>query len=185
VLVKTDDARRDVIVDAMGVFRTPPGQFEGIIRAEGLDVERACTYQMAMASGFEMDGGEEEVSVVWIHEEYLKKDRSVDFGVICTQRYGPGLTIEDARQLGHLRWDVENHGVKEFDQTMYSKHQYARRGQVMALIELLLSLIFILLQVFRQHREVRGSRAYSGMKMTRRFIYREIRKAIESFSPPG
>jgi hypothetical protein len=185
VLVKTDDARREVIVDAMGVFRTPPGQFEGIIRAEGLDVERACTYQMAMASGFEMDGVEEEVSVVWIHEEYLKKDRSVDFWVIFTQRYGPGLTIEDARQLGHLRWDVENHGFKEFNQTMHSKHQYARRGQVMAPIELLLSLIFILLQVFRQHLEERVSRAYSGMKMTRRFIYREIRKAIESFSPPG
>ena len=54
VLVKTDDARREVIVDAMGLFRPSPGQFQGIGRAEGVDSERLCTYQMAMASGFEM-----------------------------------------------------------------------------------------------------------------------------------
>ena len=66
VLVKTDDARRAVIVDAMGLFQTPPGQFEGIVRAEGTDVERLCTYQMAMLDGFEMDGVTEPVSVVWI-----------------------------------------------------------------------------------------------------------------------
>lgn len=185
VLVKTDDARREVIVDAMGLFRTPPGLFDGIVRAEGTDVERLCTYQMAMASGFAMEGVEELVSVVWIQEEYLKKHLSVEFWVIFTQRYGPGLTIEDARELGHLRWDVENHGFKEFNQTMHSKHRYSHTPQVMAPIELLLSLIFILLQVFRQHLEERFSRAYPGMKRTRRFIYREIRKAIESLSSPG
>jgi hypothetical protein len=185
VLVKTDDARRDVIADAMGLFRTPPGLVDGIVRAEGTDVERLCTYQMAMASGFEMEGVEELVSVVWIHEQYLKKDLTVDFWVIFTQRYGPGLTIEDARELGHLRWDVENHGFKEFNQTMHSKHRYSQTPKAMAPIELLLSLIFILLQVFRQHLEERFSTAYPGMKQTRRFIYREIRKAIEHPTSPG
>ena len=66
VLVKTDDARREVIVDAMGLFRTPPGLFDGIVRAEGTDVERLCTYQMAMAPGFAMEGVKEPVWVVWI-----------------------------------------------------------------------------------------------------------------------
>lgn len=184
VLVKTDDARRAVIVDAMGLFRTPPGLFDGIVRAEGTDVERLCTYQMAMASGFAMEGVEEEVTVVWIRETSLKTALNVEFWVIFTQRYGPGLTIEDARELGHLRWDVENHGFKEFNQTMHSKHRYSHTPEVMAPIELLLSLMFILLQVFRVHLEQRFSRAYPGMKRTRRFIYREIRKAIESFSSP-
>jgi hypothetical protein len=185
VLVKTDDARRDVIVDAMGLFRTPPGRFEGIVRAEGTDIERLCTYQMAMASGFEMGGVHEPVSVVWIREEYLKKTLCVEFWVIFTQRYGPGLTIDDARGLGHLRWDVENHGFKEFNQTMHSKHRYSQQPQVMAPIELLLSLIFLLLQVFRQHLEERFSSAYPGMKLTRCFIYREIRKTIEHPITPG
>jgi hypothetical protein len=185
VLVKTDDARREVIGDAMGLFRTPPGQFEGIVRAEGLDVERLCTYQMAMASGFEMDGVDELVSVVWIREEYLKKDLCVEFWVIFTQRYGPGLTIHDARELGHLRWDVENHGFKAFNQTMHSKHRYSQKPQVMAPIELLLSLMFLLLQVFRQQLEERVSRAYPGMKRTRRFIYRQIRKALAHPTAPG
>ena len=72
------------------------------MRAEGLDVERLCTYQMAMASGFEMEGVTEPVSVVWIREEYLKKDLCVEFWVILTQRYGPGLTIEDAREADRI-----------------------------------------------------------------------------------
>jgi hypothetical protein len=185
VLVKTDDAQRDVIVDAMGLFRTPPGLFDGIGRAEGTDVERLCTYQMAMAPGFVMEGVKEPVWVVWIREEYLKTSQIVEFWVIFTQRYGPGLSIEDARELGHLRWDVENHGFKAFNQTMHSKHGYSQKPQVMAPIELLLSLIFILLQVFRQHLEEWFSRAYPGMKMTRCFIYREIRKTIEHPMSPG
>jgi hypothetical protein len=185
VLVKTDDARREVIVDAMGLFRAPPGRFEGIVRAEGTDVDRLCTYQMAMAPGFVMEGLKEPVWVVWIREEYLKKDLLAEFWLIFTQRYGPGLALEDARELGHLRWDVENHGFKEFNQTMHSKHRYSHKPQVMAPIELLLSLIFILLQVFRQYLEEQVSKAYPGMKQTRRFIYREIRKAIEHTSSPG
>jgi hypothetical protein len=183
VLVKTDDARREVIVDAMGLFLAPPGTCEGIVRAEGTDVERLCTYQMAMASGFEMADVPEPVGVVWIRETSLKKSRNVEFWLIFTQRYGPGLTIEDAREFGHLRWDVENHGFKEFNQTMHSKHGYSQQPQVMAPIELLLSLIFILLQVFLYHLQERLSRAYPGMKQTRRFLYREIRKALEH--PPS
>ena len=185
VLVKTDDARREVIVDAMGLFRTPPGQFPGIVRAEGLDLDRLCTYQMTMASGFAMEGVEEEVTVVWIREEYLKKSLNVEFWVIFTQRYGPGLTIEDARDLGHLRWDVETHGFKEFNQTMHSKHGYSHDPQVMTPLELLLSLIFILLQVCRAHLEERLKRRYPGMKYTRRFGYREIRKQLEHPTVPG
>jgi hypothetical protein len=185
VLVKTDDARRDVIVDAMGLFRTPPGAFAGIVRAEGLDRERLCTYQMAMASGFEMTGVEEQVSVVWIREEYLKKELCAEFWVIFTQRYGPGLTIEDAREVGHLRWDVENHGFKEFNAAMHSKHGYSRNPDVMAPLELLLGLMFILLQIFCQSLDARIRQAYPGMKLTRCFLYREIRKAIEHPIAPG
>ena len=179
VLVKTDDAQRDVIVDAMGLFQAPPGTFDGIVRAEGTDVERLCTYQVAMASGFEMEGVREPVWVAWIRETYLKKSLSVEFWLIFTQRYGPGLTSEEAREFGHLRWDVENHGFKEFNQTMHSKHRYSQQPQVMAPIELLLSLIFILLQVFLYDLQEQLSRAYPGIKLTRRFLYREIRKALE------
>ncbi len=185
VLVKTDDARREVIVDAMGLFRTPPGLFDGIVRAEGTDVERLCTYQMAMAPGFVMEGVNEPVWVVWIREEYLKKPLIAEFWVIFTQRYGPGLTLDDARELGHLRWDVENHGFKEFNATMHSKHGYSHNPSVMAPLELLLSLMFILLQVFRQHLEVRIRHTYPGMKLTRCFLYHEIRKAIVHPSASG
>ena len=185
VLVKTDDARRDVIADAMGLFHAPPGQFEGIVRAEGTDVERLCTYQMAMASGFEMEGLKELVAVVWMREEYLKKDLLVEFWLIFTQREGPRLPIGEVRKRGHRRGDVENHGFKAFNQTMHSKHRYSQDPQVMAPIELLVSLIFILLQVFRQHREERFSTAYPGLKLTRGFSYREIRKAMEHPSSPG
>ena len=185
VLVKTDDARRDVIVDAMGLFRAPPGRVDGIVRAAGTDVDRLCTYQVTMTSGFEMEGVKEPVWVVWIRETYLKKSLNVEFWVIFTQRYGPGMTTEEAREFGHLRWDVENHGFKEFNQTMHSKHRYSQKPQVMAPIELLLSLIFMLLQLFLYDLRERVKRAYPGMKLTRCVIYREIRKALEYPTSPG
>lgn len=180
VLVKTDDAHREVIVDAMGLFQPPSSQFSGIVRAEGVDRDRLCTYQMAMAPGFIMDGVDEEVTVVWIREAALKTSLTVEFWVIFTQRYGAGLTIEDARELGHLRWDVETHGFKAFNQTMHSKHGYSHDPQVMTPLELVLSLIFLLLQVFRRALEERCIRQYPGMKYTRRFGYRDIRKRLES-----
>jgi hypothetical protein len=178
VLVKTDDAQRDVIVDAMGLFQAPPGTVDGIVHADGLDVERLCTYQMWMTSGFEMDGVAEPVTVVWVHEEYLKKAQTVDFWVVFTQRYGPGLTIEDARELGHRRWDVENDGFKEFNQKLHTKHVYSHDSHAMTAIELLLCLIFILLQLFLHQVWELVRTAYPGMKMTRQFVMCETRKAI-------
>jgi hypothetical protein len=160
-------------------------RIDGLVRADGTDGDRLCTYQVAMASGFEMEGVKEPVWVVWIQETYLKKSLNVEFWVIFTQRYGPGLTSEEAREFGHLRWDVENHGFKEFNHTMHSKHRYSQQPQVMAPIELLLSLIFLLLQVFLSDLREWLSRAYPGIKLIRRFIYREIRKAIEHPTSPG
>lgn len=115
----------------------------------------------------------------------MKKDLCAEFWVSFTQRYGPGLTIADAREVGHLRWDVEHHGFKEFNATMQSKHGYSQTPDVMAPLELLLSLMFILLQVFRQHLEAQVRSMYPGMKLTRCFVYREIRKAIEQPIPLG
>jgi hypothetical protein len=179
VLVKTDEAQREVIVDAMGLFQAPPGTVDGIVSAEGTDEERLCIYQMWMADGFVMDGVDESVSVVWVHEIYPKKHLSVDFWVIFTHRYGPGLTIEDARELGHRRWDVENEGFKKFNQKITSKHLYAHDTTAMTAIELLLCLIFILLQVFLHQVWERVRQAYRGMKLTRQFVIREIRKTME------
>ena len=178
VLVKTDDAHREVIVDAMGLFQAPPGTVDGIVCAEATDAQRLCVYQMWMADGFVMDGVDEPVAVVWVHESYPKKTLTVDFWVIFTQRYGPGLTIEDARELGHLRWDVENGGFKEFNQKIKSKHLYSHDTTAMTAIELLLCLIFIVLQVFLHQVWEMVWRAYRGMKVTRQFVVREIRKTM-------
>lgn len=64
VLVKTDDARRDVIVDAMGLFQSPSfGAADGIVRAEGIDLDRMCEYQICRADGFAMEGASAPVTM--------------------------------------------------------------------------------------------------------------------------
>jgi hypothetical protein len=187
VLVKTDDARRELIVDAMGVFQSPPRPDDGILRATGTDVERACTYQLRMASGFEMADVAEPVTVVWIHEEYLKKPRQVDFWLIFTQRYGPGLALEETRQLGHLRWDVENHGFREFNHKLHTKHGYSHKSHAMTVILLLLFVIFTLIQLCLYQVWEPLTTAYPGMKLTRQFVVQELRKTLTPSSPgvPG
>jgi len=178
VLVKTDDARRDVIVDAMGVFQAPPGTVDGIVRAEGTDVERMCEYRLCMADGFEMEGVTEPVSVVWVHEIPIKKGEPTDFWVIFTQCYGLQLTIEEAREFGHLRWDVENHGFKSLNQTVRTKHLYSHNSTAMLAITMLLCVVFTLLQLFMNVVWTVVQSCYAGMKMTQKFVYAEIRRAI-------
>ncbi len=179
VFVKTDDARRDVIVDAMGLFRSPLfGAADGLVRTDGLDVERMCEYQICMADGFEMEGVAEPVSVTWVHEIPLKKGEPIDFWVIFTQRYGLTLTSEEARELGHLRWDVENHGFKSLNQTVRTKHLYSHNSTAMLAITILLCVVFTLLQLFLNVVWTVVQGCYAGMKMTQKFVYAEIRRAI-------
>ena len=187
VFVKTDDARRDVIADAMGLFLAPPRPDDGILQATGTDLERACTYQLCMAAGFEMEGVAEPVSVVWVHEEYLKKTATVDVWGIFTQRYGPGLAVEETRDLVHLRWDVENHGFREFNQKMQTKHDYSHDPHAMTVILLLLCVTFTLVQLFLHQVWESIMAAYPGMKPTRQFVVQELRKTLAISSPeaPG
>lgn len=178
VLVKTDDARRAVIVDAMGLFQASPGTVDGIVRAQGIDVERMCEYQICMTDGFAMEGVAEPVSVAWVHEIPIKKGDPIDFWVIFTQRYGLQLTIEEAREFGHLRWDIENHGFKSLNQTVCTKHLYSHNSTAMLAITMLLCIVFVLLQLFMNIVWPVVQSRYAGMKMTQKFVYAEIRRAI-------
>ena len=179
VLVKTDDARRDVIVDAMGLFQCPSfGAADGLVRTDGLDVERMCEYQICLADGFEMEGVAEPVSVAWVHEIPLKKGDPIDFWVIFTQRYRLHLTSEEAREFGHLRWDIENHGFKSLNQTVRTKHLYSHNSTAMLAITMLLCVVFTWLQLFMNVVWTVVQTCYPGMKMTQKFVYAEIRRAL-------
>ncbi|GAK59310.1 hypothetical protein U27_06287 [Candidatus Vecturithrix granuli] len=103
---------------------------------------------MPKGGGLRDGGGEDRVSIVWGHETYPKNAVIVDFWGSFSNAMGPGLTIEDARELGYLRWNVDDDGLKEFNQPIKRNPLYSHTTKAMTTIELLLSPIFILLQLF-------------------------------------
>ncbi len=66
VLVKTDDTRRVIIKDAMGLFARADTFGADIRQWEGVDLERMRSYHGMMASGFSLDGVDASLSVAWV-----------------------------------------------------------------------------------------------------------------------
>ncbi len=107
VLVKTDDARRQIIQDAMGLFRSKARFASGRVTAEGTDAVRMSHYQITVADGFFLEGVGADLTVAWVRETHLRTGECVEFWVITSAKR---LLPEEVRELAHWRWDVENNG---------------------------------------------------------------------------
>jgi len=81
-LVKTDDATRDIIKDAMGLFAHADRFDEDIVQWEGIDMERLRSYKGMMASGFTLNGV--EASLTWIREGEIRTGKHHEFWVEAT-----------------------------------------------------------------------------------------------------
>lgn len=174
-LVKTDDAARLIIQDAMGLF-THADQFqEDIVQWEGIDMGRLRSYQGMMASGFTLNGVAASLSVAWIREEEVKTGKHHEFWVVASSEYlSHPLYPEEMRQLAHWRWDTENDGFKAMNQHVHTKHIYSHDPHASQAILLILFMVFDLLNVYLYHCQQRLMH-YPGMKQTRVFALRMMR----------
>ena len=174
-LVKTDDATRNIIKDAMGLFAHADKFGEDIVQWEGTDIERLRSYNGMMASGFTLDGVDASLSVVWIREEDIRTGESYEFWVVVSSEYlCQPLYGEEMRELAHWRWDTENDGFKALNQHVHTKHIYSHDSHASEAILLILFLIFNLLGIYLHHYQEPITH-YPGMKQTRIFALRMMR----------
>ena len=104
VLVKTDDKRRDIIIQAMSMFENAELFKKNIEEASGVDGQRMCSYQVMMTSGFTMKGVDFPLSIAWVREEYLRTGKKEHFWVVASGEFlKVQLTPEEMRELAHWR----------------------------------------------------------------------------------
>ena len=72
-----------------------------------------------------------------VKESYTKEERHEDFWVLCTDESLTGLQM---RELGHIRWHIENNGFKQLDEQTNCDHVYTHDAHA---FEALMLSIFI------------------------------------------
>jgi hypothetical protein len=177
VLVKTDEVRREVIQDAMLLFKS--GEYsEDIEFVSGFDIDRAVAYEIKKCSGFAMTGVAKEVTIAWISEKNVK-GKVTEFWVITTADY---LTAKEMRELAHIRWDIEVNGFKELNQKMQTKHLYSHNANAWMAILLILFMAFNILEEFIHQLQEEIYKLYPGIKRTRKFLIKRVRQWIRDTS---
>ncbi len=170
VLIKTDDTTRQIITDAMGLFKSKHQFLEGIVTAQGTDAVRMCHYQVTMAEGFFLEQVDADLTVAWVVFTHLRTGELTEFWVITSAKK---LLPQEVRELAHWRWDVENHGFKSLNQTVVTngrsaaKRIYSHDPTASEAILLILFIVFNLLGLFLLRVSQRLT--YPGMKPTRLF----------------
>jgi len=143
-LVKTEETRLTIIKDADGLF-THWGDHPGVEHVKDLDIDRLCDYELWSCGGFYHSGVDKTMKVTHVKEDYIKQDRHEDFWVLCTDESLSGLQL---RELGHLRWRIENNGFKALDEQTNCDHVYTHDAHTFEALMLMLFIGWNLLLLF-------------------------------------
>jgi len=144
VLIKTTETRLLIIQDAEGLF-SHYEKFQGVEYIQGFDSERLCEYQVWSCDSFQFSGVKKSMKVAHVKESYIKEDRTEDFWVLSTDESLSGLQM---RELGHIRWHIENNGFKGLDEQTNCDHVYTHDAHVFVALMLLIFIGWNLLLLF-------------------------------------
>lgn len=162
-LIKTEETRLNIIKDADGLF-THWGDRPGVEHIEGFDVDRMCEYKLWSCGSFEYPGVSMTMKVAHVREDYIKEDRHEDFWVLCTDESLSGLQL---RELGHIRWRIENNGFKALDEQTNCDHVYTHDAHTFEALMLMLFIGWNLLLLFDLEDVRKG---YEHAKWTLNFL---------------
>lgn len=144
--IKTDEETSTLRQDADGLFDASP-PLPGVEYVEGVDEQRYLSYRIWASGDFQWDDLPFPLKIARVEETFLKgkeAGKTVRFYVITTDE---SLTALDLRQLGHLRWGIENNGFKGLNGQCHSKHRFFRKDtSAMAKLILILFVSYILVQ---------------------------------------
>jgi len=164
VLIKTTETRLNIIQDADGLFRYW-NKFEGIEHIKGFDDVRLCEYELWSCESFQFSGVKETMKVVHVKEYYVKEDRYEDFWVLGTDESLTGLQM---RELGHIRWHIENNGFKELNEQTNCDHVYTHDEHGFVALMLIIFIGWNLLLLFNLEDGIR--KGYEYAKWTLDFL---------------
>lgn len=183
VLVKTDDTTRVIIQDAISFLSSDSPLFQkDIIILKGTDAERMCSYEVKMADGFMMKGVSASLSVASVKEVYLRTGEIKEFWVVASNEYlKVVLSAFEMRELAKMRWDVENNGFKDLNQTVCTKHIYSHDENASEAILLILFCVFNLLAIYLL-LYAQSLTDYPGMKQTKKFAIELIRCIMKALA---
>ena len=103
MLVKTDDVSREIIQDAVGMFRCAELFGDDIAKASGVDEQRMRSYEVMMTSSFMMKGVDASLCVAWVQEEDLRSGEQEEFWVVASAEYlTVALTAQEMRELARI-----------------------------------------------------------------------------------
>ena len=131
-MIKTDEQRLTIIQNANGIFsKGEELRWEGIEFVEGFDEKRLCEYKVFACGEFYLDGVSTPIKVARVEEYYPKREGSkkqahVLFYVLVTN--GEDLSALQLRELGHIRWAIENNGFKELNKLVHTKRVFTHDG---------------------------------------------------------
>lgn len=137
---------------------------------EGFDPERWCKYKVFAVEGLHFEGVEFPMKVAMVEEYYPKRKRNkeVKFFVITTFEE---LSAMEMRELGHLRWRIENNGFRALNDQTNCKHVYTHDENAFDALMMILFIAWNLLNAFVESLDKEELRKVFGkVKFTLRFF---------------
>jgi len=184
VLIKTDEETLDIIAFAKRIFSNEKMRSE-IEYKEGFDPGRWCKNKVFAIEGLHFEGVDFPMKVAMVEEYYpkRKKNKEVRFFVITTLE---GLSAMEIRELGHLRWRIENNGFKALNDQTNCKHVYTHDENVFDALMMILFIAWNLLNAFVESLDREEIRKILGKaKFTLRFFSSLLFRSFGSEVIPG
>lgn len=154
VLVKGETAKKEdlLLLREARDLCAAGGDSALVERAQGVDAARGVTYEVSAVRGLKHDTYAGRVKVALVTETHLKPRKGKHakrpnvsvFWVITTDE---DLTAEEMRELGHLRWTIENVGFRSLNEHLGSKRTWTRGTWKKETFPVLLLLMFLAFNV--------------------------------------
>lgn len=136
---------------------------------EGVDARRKVRDQVWRVEGLSFEGVEVPLTAAFVREEKL--DDPLEVKTFWTLTTHPELSALQMRELGHLRWEIENRGFKMLNEMTHSKHGWIRDAHGMEALVLCMMVVFDLLRAFAAGVWKALKVLYGGgLKATMRFV---------------
>lgn len=178
----TEVGSLDILKDANALLDARDRVFDREIEVrEGVDLNRGVKYCVEAAGGFRFVGVPFALKVARVTERPLKKPKAKPevFWVVTDDL---SITAEALRELGHLRWSIENRGFKALNALAHSKYVWVRAGEKRNLanqlhrFEVLVRLLcvaYMLVQAYAARLEQAAVREeFGGIHLTVGFLSR-------------
>ena len=169
--VKSKEEGLTIFQEARALFQRRHLYPKDIEFIEGVEEKRGISYQAFASSGFSFEGVERLLRVAMITETSIATGETEIFFIVTSR---DDLTALELRELGHLRWSIENNGFKLFNSLSSSKHGYVKDEAASLRLVFILAIGFNSLLLFLHEKWNEIEKHWRKAKMTLRHLARHL-----------